>query len=112
MLPPWASWAGWSCSGSCGPCGSSSLIGSMRCDYPSPAVSGAGSLGMSAGMTDLRALSPDRLELGEGSRWVGDRVVLVDIPAGRLFGTPASVESGAQELTPLAKIDVPLAAVA
>ena len=63
-------------------------------------------------MTELRALSPDRLELGEGSRWVGDRVVLVDIPAGRLFGTPASLESGSPELTPLVTIDVPLAAVA
>ncbi|GAA3961572.1 SMP-30/gluconolactonase/LRE family protein [Actinoplanes auranticolor] len=63
-------------------------------------------------MTDVRALSPDRFELGEGSRWVGDRVVLVDIPAGRLFGTPTPTGSGPQTLTLLAELDVPLAAVA
>jgi sugar lactone lactonase YvrE len=63
-------------------------------------------------MTDLRALSPDRFELGEGSRWVGDQVVLVDIPAGHLFGTPAPVGSAPQALTLLASTPVPLAAVA
>ena len=63
-------------------------------------------------MTDVRALAPDRFELGEGSRWVGDRVVLVDIPAGHLFGTPAPTGSGPQELTRLAELPVPLAAVA
>jgi sugar lactone lactonase YvrE len=62
-------------------------------------------------MTDLRALSPDRFELGEGSRWVGDQVVLVDIPAGRLFGTPSAADRPAN-LTPLVDLPVPLAAVA
>jgi sugar lactone lactonase YvrE len=60
-------------------------------------------------MTDVRALSTDRFELGEGGRWVGDQVVLVDIPAGHLFGTPAS---SPQVLTLLASTPVPLAAVA
>lgn len=52
---------------------------------------------------------PDRLELGEGSRWVGDRVVLVDVPTGSLFeadpGQPGPLKR-------LAKLDVPLGAVA
>jgi sugar lactone lactonase YvrE len=60
-------------------------------------------------MTDLRAMAPDRLELGEGSRWVGDRVVLVDIPAGRLFSTSAAAPG---ELTEIVRLDEPLAAVA
>ena len=60
-------------------------------------------------MTDLRVLSSDRFELGEGGRWVGDQVVLVDIPAGRLFGTSAADPQG---LTVLASTPVPLAAVA
>jgi len=63
-------------------------------------------------MTDVRALSPDRFELGEGSRWVGDQVILVDIPAGQLFGTPAPTASVPQALTRLATTPVPLAAVA
>ena len=63
-------------------------------------------------MTDVHALTPDRLELGEGSRWVGDQVVLVDIPAGRLFGTACPTGSGPQTLDLLAELDVPLAAVA
>ncbi len=63
-------------------------------------------------MTDAHALTPDRLELGEGSRWVGDRVVLVDISAGLLFGTPTPTGSGPQTLTRLAELPVPLAAVA
>jgi sugar lactone lactonase YvrE len=62
-------------------------------------------------MTDVRMLAPDLLELGEGSRWVGDRVVLVDIPAGRLLSAPATgVPAG--PLTELAKVAEPLAAVA
>ncbi|MCA2216900.1 SMP-30/gluconolactonase/LRE family protein [Jidongwangia harbinensis] len=60
-------------------------------------------------MTDLSVLTPDRLELGEGSRWVGDRVVLVDIPAGRLFSTPVE---GPGALTEVARLSEPLAAVA
>jgi sugar lactone lactonase YvrE len=57
----------------------------------------------------MRALTTDRLELGEGSRWVGDHVVLVDIPAGRLFAT---TPGGDAELTEIARLPQPLAAVA
>jgi sugar lactone lactonase YvrE len=59
----------------------------------------------------MKALSSDRFELGEGGRWVGDQVVLVDIPAGRLFGTPSAAVAP-QTLTQLAELPVPLAAVA
>jgi sugar lactone lactonase YvrE len=62
-------------------------------------------------MSDVRALCSDRLELGECGRWVGDRVVLVDIPAGRLFGTSAAA-AAPQSLTQLAELPVPLAAIA
>ncbi|MFI6072098.1 SMP-30/gluconolactonase/LRE family protein [Actinoplanes sp. NPDC051343] len=61
-------------------------------------------------MNHVEILAPDRLELGEGSRWVGDRIVLVDIPAGRLLSAPA--DAGTRSLTELAKLPVPLAAVA
>lgn len=61
-------------------------------------------------MSHVRALASDRLDLGEGSRWVGDRIVLVDIPAGRLLSAPATGEAGS--LTELARLTVPLAAVA
>lgn len=61
-------------------------------------------------MTDMRALSDDRFELGEGARWVGDRVVLVNIPAGSLFGT-TSAGQAPQTLTRLVELPVPLAAV-
>ncbi|AGL17239.1 SMP-30/gluconolactonase/LRE family protein [Actinoplanes sp. N902-109] len=61
-------------------------------------------------MTDVDVLTPDRFELGEGSRWTGDRLVLVDIPHGRLLCAPTGdLRSG---LTELARLDVPLAAVA
>jgi sugar lactone lactonase YvrE len=63
-------------------------------------------------MTDIRALAPDRLELGEGGRWVGDRLVLVDIPAGRLLSSSVPVRPGAAALTELARLSEPLAAVA
>ncbi|UQU62336.1 SMP-30/gluconolactonase/LRE family protein [Couchioplanes caeruleus] len=66
-------------------------------------------------MSDVTALTPDRLELGEGSRWTGDRLVLVDIPAGRLLTAPAPDTPGrraADALTELAKLPDPLAAVA
>jgi sugar lactone lactonase YvrE len=52
---------------------------------------------------------PDRLELGEGARWVGDRVVVVDVPTGRLFEAEPST---AGLLRQLAKLDVTLGAVA
>jgi sugar lactone lactonase YvrE len=66
-------------------------------------------------MTEVIELAPDRLELGEGSRWVGNHLVLVDIPAGRLLAAPAptgGAPTGADPLTQLAKLSVPLAAVA
>ncbi|MGA5299801.1 SMP-30/gluconolactonase/LRE family protein [Nucisporomicrobium flavum] len=66
-------------------------------------------------MSDVTALTPDRLELGEGSRWAGDRLVLVDIPAGRLLTAPAPgapERRTADALTELAKLPDPLAAVA
>jgi sugar lactone lactonase YvrE len=65
-------------------------------------------------MVDVVALTPDRLELGEGGRWVGDRLILVDIPAGRLFGTaaPDRPVRRSEPLTELAKLPEPLAAVA
>jgi sugar lactone lactonase YvrE len=61
---------------------------------------------------------PDRLELGEGSRWVQPdpadpdllgRVVLVDVPTGRLFEADPATPG---PLKRLAKLDVPLGAVA
>lgn len=51
---------------------------------------------------------PDRLELGEGGRWVNDRLVLIDIPNGRLLEAP----SQPGPLKQLAKLDVSLGAVA
>lgn len=51
----------------------------------------------------------DRLELGEGARWMGgDRVVLVDLLRGRLLAADASHAS----LRMLAELDVPVGAVA
>jgi sugar lactone lactonase YvrE len=54
-------------------------------------------------------LSPwtDRLELGEGPRWVDGRLVLVDILAGRLLA-----DDGTPDLKTLAQLPVPLGAVA
>ncbi|GAA0804967.1 SMP-30/gluconolactonase/LRE family protein [Spirilliplanes yamanashiensis] len=63
-------------------------------------------------MTNLTALGADRLELGEGGRWDGERVVLVDIPAGRLLTTATPLRPGAGALTELARLPEPLAAVA
>jgi len=56
-----------------------------------------------------RAARPDRLELGEGVRWTGTEVVLVDILAGRLLSAPQD-ETAA--LRTLAELPVPLGAVA
>jgi sugar lactone lactonase YvrE len=72
-------------------------------------------MGKHCAMTEVTDLAPDRLELGEGSRWVDDQVVLVDIPAGRLLAAPAptgATPAGTGPLTELAKLSVPLAAVA
>jgi sugar lactone lactonase YvrE len=52
---------------------------------------------------------PDRLELGEGARWVGDRVVVVDVPTGRLLEADPAKPG---PLRRLAKLDVTLGAVA
>ena len=66
-------------------------------------------------MSVVTALTPDRLELGEGSRWIGDRLILVDIPAGRLLSAPAPTGTPAESgdpLTELAHVPDPLATVA
>lgn len=63
-------------------------------------------------MADVEILSTDRYELGEGSRWAGDRLVLVDIPAGRLLSAPVDGLRPGIELLELARLDVPLAAIA
>ncbi|WP_305784593.1 SMP-30/gluconolactonase/LRE family protein [Symbioplanes lichenis] len=60
-------------------------------------------------MADVDVLSGDRFELGEGGRWVGDQVLLVNIPAGRLYRTPVDDMT---QLTEIAHLDVPLAAIA
>ncbi|MGD1223040.1 SMP-30/gluconolactonase/LRE family protein [Streptomyces krungchingensis] len=57
----------------------------------------------------LRATRPDRLELGEGIRWTGTGVVLVDILAGRLLAAPDDPAAG---LRTLIQLPVPLGAVA
>ncbi|KAB2971143.1 SMP-30/gluconolactonase/LRE family protein [Streptomyces sp. SS1-1] len=56
-----------------------------------------------------RPTHPDRLELGEGVRWTGTGVVLVDILAGRLLAAPTD---GTAALRTLAELPVPLGAVA
>ncbi|MEU3984437.1 SMP-30/gluconolactonase/LRE family protein [Streptomyces sp. NPDC026672] len=61
-------------------------------------------------MTDAPAATrPDRLELGEGIRFTGGRLVLVDILAGRLLTAP---DDPTAPLETLARLDVPLGAVA
>ena len=50
----------------------------------------------------------DRLELGEGARWLDGRVVLVDLLRGRLLAADPARAS----LDVLAELDVPLGAVA
>ncbi|MEV6376918.1 SMP-30/gluconolactonase/LRE family protein [Micromonospora musae] len=60
-------------------------------------------------LTEPTAWSGDRLELGEGARWVDDRLVLVDLLAGRLLGTTGD---GPAPLAELCRLDVPLGAVA
>ena len=58
----------------------------------------------------------DRLELGEGARWVDGRLVLVDILTGRLLAAPRDDSGGGSEadgrLDVLAELSVPLGAVA
>ncbi|MFG2790151.1 SMP-30/gluconolactonase/LRE family protein [Streptomyces sp. NPDC048419] len=55
------------------------------------------------------SLRPDRLELGEGIRWTGSGIVLVDILAGRLLAAPDDPTAPLKEL---AQLPVPLGAVA
>ncbi|MYU56209.1 MULTISPECIES: SMP-30/gluconolactonase/LRE family protein [Streptomyces] len=52
----------------------------------------------------------DRLDLGEGIRWLPGGPVLVDIPGGRLLRGPLGHQGG--PLDELARLDVPLGAVA
>ncbi|MET8464571.1 SMP-30/gluconolactonase/LRE family protein [Micromonospora zamorensis] len=60
-------------------------------------------------LTEPTIWSTDRLELGEGLRWVDDRLVLVDLLAGRLLETDGD---GPTPLRELRRLDVPLGAVA
>jgi sugar lactone lactonase YvrE len=62
-------------------------------------------------MTEYQALpsGPDRLELGEGIRWTGEHIVLVDILKGRLLTTAHDPHHRLRELLSL---PVPLGAVA
>jgi sugar lactone lactonase YvrE len=57
---------------------------------------------------ELTPWSTDRLELGEGARWVSDRLVLVDLLAGRLLETTGDAPAPLRELQ---RLDVPLGAV-
>ena len=66
-------------------------------------------MGIAVDASRLITWGPDRLELGEGGRWFDDRVVLVDIPTGRLLEADPKTRG---PLRQLAKLDVPLGAVA
>ncbi|MFJ5266061.1 SMP-30/gluconolactonase/LRE family protein [Streptomyces sp. NPDC088387] len=58
--------------------------------------------------TAAQIVAPDRLELGEGIRWTGEGVVLVDILTGRLFAAP---DDSGGPLRQLARLTEPLGAV-
>ncbi|WP_238424115.1 SMP-30/gluconolactonase/LRE family protein [Micromonospora parastrephiae] len=60
-------------------------------------------------LTEPTVWSADRLELGEGPRWVDGRLVLVDLLAGRLLETDGDTPG---PLRGLRRVDVPLGAVA
>ncbi|MEV1328146.1 SMP-30/gluconolactonase/LRE family protein [Micromonospora costi] len=60
-------------------------------------------------LTEPTVWSADRLELGEGARWVDGRLVLVDLLAGRLLTTGGDAPGPLDELC---RLDVPLGAVA
>lgn len=51
----------------------------------------------------------EQLELGEGARWINDRLVVVDLLAGRVLETSGTRPAPFQEI---AKLDVPIGAVA
>ncbi|MGW1005886.1 SMP-30/gluconolactonase/LRE family protein [Streptomyces sp. NPDC002520] len=57
----------------------------------------------------IETLRPDRLELGEGIRWTGEGIVLVDILEGRLLAAP---DEPTAPLRQLARLPMPLGAVA
>ncbi|MEU5904074.1 SMP-30/gluconolactonase/LRE family protein [Micromonospora sp. NPDC047467] len=60
-------------------------------------------------LTEPTVWSTDRLELGEGLRWVDNRLVLVDLLAGRLLETDGGAPAPLRELR---RLDVPLGAIA
>ncbi|MFC4020818.1 SMP-30/gluconolactonase/LRE family protein [Micromonospora sp. GCM10011542] len=60
-------------------------------------------------LTEPTVWSADRLELGEGLRWVDGRLILVDLLAGRLLETTGDRPAPLRELR---RLDVPLGAVA
>ncbi|MGW3785068.1 SMP-30/gluconolactonase/LRE family protein [Micromonospora chokoriensis] len=60
-------------------------------------------------LTEPTVWSTDRLELGEGLRWIDDRLVLVDLLAGRLLETDGDAPAPLREVR---RLDVPLGAVA
>ncbi|WP_433117393.1 SMP-30/gluconolactonase/LRE family protein [Micromonospora sp. CA-246542] len=60
-------------------------------------------------LTEPTVWNAERLELGEGLRWVDDRLVLVDLLAGRLLETDGDRPAPLKELR---RLDVPLGAVA
>ncbi len=64
---------------------------------------------MTADAPGLRAAFADRLELGEGARWVDDRLILVDLLAGRLLASP---RPGGDRLEVVLTTPGPLGAVA
>jgi sugar lactone lactonase YvrE len=66
-------------------------------------------MGSAVAAPRLKVWAPDRLELGEGARWIGDRVVLVDIPTGRLLSTDHGKPGALREM---AVLDVTLGSVA
>jgi hypothetical protein len=60
-------------------------------------------------VTELHPTRPDRLDLGEGIRWTGEHLVLVDILSGRLLVAP---DVPTAPLRTVATLPVPLGAVA
>jgi sugar lactone lactonase YvrE len=66
-------------------------------------------LGAAIETAGLIVWGPDRLELGEGGRWVGDRMLLVDLLQGRLLEANPSRPGPLRQLV---KLDIPLGAVA
>ena len=61
--------------------------------------------------------SPTECELGEGARWIGDRLVFTDILAGRLLAVPGdrpaqADEQPVEQAVEVVRVDEPLGAVA